>query len=192
MDLYPSELIEEWRPIPGYEGLYEASNLGRVRSAPGKVTSSSRFPHRTWAVRIMKPKYPRSRKRQDGRLSLWKDGRVKDHLVSRLIASAWLGPPADGMTVNHIDGDYTNNSPCNLEWISLSENIKKGFRDGLYDSIEHPIKIVDKNGIAHTFRSMAAASEWLGRNTGYVSYAVSKGRNTATDANGEKYAIYSQ
>lgn len=51
---------ELWKDIPGYEGLYQASNLGRIRSAPGKTTSSARYKVRVWKVRIIKAKTERS------------------------------------------------------------------------------------------------------------------------------------
>lgn len=189
MDLCHSNLTEEWRPIPGYEGLYEASNMGRVRSSPGKVTSNQRFEKRIWQSRVMKPKYPRAKKRQDGRLSLWKDGKSKDYLVSRLVASAWLGIPADGMTVNHIDGNYNNNSVDNLEWVTLRENIQKGFEDGLFNSFMRRVKLKTESGECFFFKSMSEASMWLGMNRGYISNIIAKGKAIATSRDGKKYTI---
>ena len=126
--------MEEWKAIPGYEGLYEASNLGRIRTAEGKVTYNTRFPHRVWKQRIMKFKYAmrKSGDHMDARVCLWKDRKEKTFLVSRLIAMTWCDGYSDGLTVNHKDGDTLNNCPENLEWISLADNIRHGFSKGLY------------------------------------------------------------
>jgi hypothetical protein len=126
--------MEQWKDIPGYEGLYQASTDGRIRTAEGKTTASARFPHRVWKQRIMKLKYQtrKSGRSKDARVCLWKDGKEKTFLVSRLVALAWCDGYADGLTVNHKDGDPMNNHPDNLEWISLADNIRHGFRTGLY------------------------------------------------------------
>lgn len=69
---------EEWKDIPGYEGLYQASTLGRIRTCEGKTTSSARFEKRVWKQRIMKQKLNKNRKgRIDARVCLWKDGKEK-------------------------------------------------------------------------------------------------------------------
>jgi hypothetical protein len=72
---------ELWKDIPGYEGLYQASNLGRIRSAPGKTTSSARYKVRVWKVRIIKAKTERrcrnSKGKMDERVELWKNGTHK-------------------------------------------------------------------------------------------------------------------
>lgn len=85
---------ELWKDIPGYEGLYQASNFGRIRSAPGKTTSSARYKVRVWKTRIIKPKTERrcrnSKGKMDERVELWKNGTHKTMLVSRLVAMAWV------------------------------------------------------------------------------------------------------
>lgn len=83
-----------WKEIPGYEGVYEASNTGLIRTVEGKTTWSSRFNGwRTWQQRTLKPKIyqPKGRTRRDERVTLYKGGEGKDYLVARLIASAFLG-----------------------------------------------------------------------------------------------------
>lgn len=182
-------MTEQWKPIPGYEGLYDASSFGRIRSAPGKTTSSARFPVRVWKSRIMKEKHPLSRKRQDARVSLWKDGVQQDHLVSRLVASAWIGPPDPGMTVNHINGDWTDNRPDNLEWLSIQDNIQDALDRGCFDSFCIQTTLVTKDGDCRCFRSMSEASRFLGRNSGYISNVLHKGRDTVTNVNGVRYSV---
>ena len=96
--------MEEWKDIPGYEGLYQASTLGRVRTCEGKVTSSARFPHRVWKQRILKQKVTKNRKgRYDSRIDLWNGKTHRTWLVSRLIAITWCSGYREGWTVNHIN-----------------------------------------------------------------------------------------
>lgn len=180
---------EEWRPVPGYEGIYDASSLGRIRSTPGKITSNARYSKRVWKERILKPKYPLSSKRRDARVTLWKDGASKDFLVSRLVASAWLGVPDQEMTVNHINGDYTDNRPANLEWVTLRDNIKMGYATGLYKSIQKSVILTPDDGPPIVFSSMCEASSFLGRNHGYISNLLVNGKCVAVAKNGASFEI---
>lgn len=124
---------EKWKDIPGYEKLYQASTLGRIRTCEGKTTSSARFSHRVWKQRILKQKCTKNLKgRKDCRVELWKDGKHKTFLVSRLIALTWCDGYKEGFTVNHINGDCLDNSANNLEWLSRGDNIRHGFANGLY------------------------------------------------------------
>ena len=124
---------EQWKDIPGYEGIYQASTFGRIRTCEGKVTSSARFPHRVWKQRILKQKCSTNIKgRMDLRIELWKGKEHKTYLVSRLIAFTWCSGYKDGYTVNHKNGDILDNRAENLEWLSRGDNIRHGFANGLY------------------------------------------------------------
>lgn len=160
--------MEQWRDIPGYEGLYEASNLGRIRTNSNKVTSNARFPVRHWKQRVMKLKYQkRSNGKMDARVCLWKDGKVKTFLVARLIALAWCDGYCEGMTVDHIDGDTENNSASNLEWVSMTDNIRRGFENGLFPTVR-PVTL-EIDGELRRYRSLAAASRAMGHSSSYLS-----------------------
>lgn len=173
-----------WKDVPGYEGLYQASDTGCVRSVDGKVTSSRRFNERHWNGRVMKG---RGDNYQTGkRVSLWKGGKRKDWLVARIVATTFLGEPPEGYTVNHKDGNRMNNAVDNLEWLSLADNIRHGFENGLY----HTQKRVSlqSGGVTWEFRSMAEASEFLCRSKGYVSGCLKK-RKAAISVDGESYTV---
>lgn len=105
---------EIWKPIVGYEGSYEVSNLGRVKSLT-RVTDRGR----KWRGRMMTP-YPM----RNGYLivTLWRNGRQRTQLVHRLVLAAFVGPPKGGQEGLHRDGNQTNNTLVNLAWGSHSEN----------------------------------------------------------------------
>lgn len=180
--------MEQWKDIPGYEKLYQASTHGRIRTCEGKTTASARFPHRVWKQRTLKQKVTTNYKgRTDARVSLWKEGKEKTWLVSRLIALAWCDGYSDGLTVNHINGNSLDNRAENLEWVSKAENIKKGFSDGLYKSVQNPVVLISGDDI-QSFASMAEASRFLGKNNGYI-HACLKYNRAATDRYGNRYKV---
>lgn len=179
--------MEQWKDIPGFDGIYQASDTGLIRSKPGKTTSNSRFTKRTWKTRILKTKFRKRNNRVDAAVTLWKDGKCKDYLVSRLIAMTWVDGYSPELTVNHIDGNPQNNNCSNLEWVTLAENIKKGLETGLFDSICSPIRLVSE-GEVKQFPSMVEASKFLGRNRGYIYNCLLHNR-PAKSADGKIYGI---
>lgn len=110
---------EVWKPIPGYEGFYEVSNVGNVRRIPG-------FHCKTY--KILKPKIT-----HDGyhETALCKNHKYKYIRTHRLVAMVFCEKPEGKTEVNHIDGDKLNNCAENLEWVTSSENQKHAYRLGL-------------------------------------------------------------
>lgn len=184
MNLYLSKV---WKDIPGYEGIYQASNFGEIRTVEGKTTHSKRHGKRVWKSRVLKS---RGENRVTGkRVSLWKNGKRKDFLVARLVATTFLGVPPEGFTVNHKDGNRLNNRIENLEWLSLADNIRHGFDTGLY-SFQKPITIFrEKDEQMFDFRSLAYADRFLHRSHGYTSGRLKKNHFTLFDDNGELYRV---
>ena len=114
--------MECWRWIPGYEGIYQVSTRGRVRSVDRWVTypdGSKRF----FKGRILKPG-----RGKNGYLfvSLYRDGKRHQILIHRLVAMAWLDNPENKPQINHLDEDKTNCSVENLSYCSAKENINWG------------------------------------------------------------------
>jgi len=164
--------MEKWKDIPDYEGIYQASNLGRIRTCKGKTTYTERHGVRHWKQRILKPK---GKTYSTGyRVSLWKDGKCKDWLVARLVAITFYGK--SNLTVNHINGNRLDNRLVNLEWCSLKENIQKGFETGLYKTQKSITLINKQTGEKQTFRSLSQASQFMKKSQGYLSAEIKKGR----------------
>ena len=180
---------EIWRDIPEYEGLYEASSHGRVRSKEGKVTYSEYHGKRVWKSRILKEKNPNKNGRRDRRVDLWKDGKSKTLLVSRIVAITFIPNPDNKKFINHIDGDHRNNHVENLEWATSTENNNHAFDNDLIGT-NIRIKLIRKSdNKKYEFRSMARASEFLGRNKGYISSLIKRGKVFAECGDGYKYEI---
>lgn len=122
-------------------------------------------------------------------VTLWKDGQSRKYLVARLIAAAFIEDLLDSsMTVNHIDGNRRNNHTENLEWLTREENIKHGFKTGLYGNNQKCV-ILDDLVCVSKFESMSEAARYLGRTVGYVSNAM-KRSNRIKGIDGTEYKAY--
>lgn len=175
---------EIWKDIPDYEGLYEASSLGRIRTKQGKTTYTEKHGIRHWQSRIMSG---RGNLRTTGkRVGLWKNGKCKDWLVARLVAITFLGQPTKEVdTVNHKNGDRLDNRIENLEWLSLADNLRHAFNTGLMPY--HKIRLYNDD-CDLKFRSMTLASRFIGRNEGYISLCLQKNRKI-TGADKKEYNV---
>ena len=114
-------MIEIWKPIKNYEGCYEISNLGRVKSLSRQVKGG-----RTTEELILKPI-----KNSHGYLQvdLCLNGKMKHHKIHRLVAEAFISKDDDTKnTVNHKDYNKHNNCVDNLEWLSNRENVQDYFK----------------------------------------------------------------
>lgn len=117
-------------PVKGYEGLYEVSNMGRVRSLDRTVSAAD---GRTMHIksRVLSTAGKSGRDRNYPAVTLWSENVGRTVQVHRLVAMAFLGPPQEGMMVDHIDGDTTNNTASNLEWVTCGENNRRAYEIGL-------------------------------------------------------------
>lgn len=118
---------EMWRSVVGWEGLYEVSQIGSVRSVE-RIAES--YGGRKW---LRPSTVIKQRHNCQGYLLVnLSDGkRYKTVAVHRLVALAFLGPHPIGITVNHKDGDKNNNTIENLEYCTMAENLQHALRTGL-------------------------------------------------------------
>lgn len=113
---------EVWLPVVGYEGLYEVSDQGRVRS----IARIKRY--RTYGGRILKPALNRNYLC----VGLCRDGTSTTRSVHSIVAEAFLGPKADGTVVRHGPNGNLDNTPSNLSYGTQADNINDKRRDGTW------------------------------------------------------------
>ena len=171
---FPEPILagEEWLIVPGYEGLYEVSNLGRVRSIGGTTSRRAGY-------RILK--HGLCGTVDYFYVSLCQNGKTRNHLIHRLVAMAFLGePPSMAYEVNHKNGNTHNNTVDNLEWTTKSGNIKHAFALGLampLGGASHPSAKLSWDQ-ADTIREQYAVG-----GTSYAKLAVQYGVTAGTISN---------
>lgn len=125
---------EIWRDIVDYEGLYQVSNLGRVRSLDRYVKTT---PNGIETTRLHKGKILTPKINRYAQVALSKNGVPSYHYIHRLVAIAFIPNPDNKPEVNHINGlEKLNNCVDNLEWATRKENEQHKHANGLYVSTE--------------------------------------------------------
>lgn len=127
--------MEIWKDIKGYEGKYQISSLGRVKSLARKFANGK-------TDIILKTKIELGYEK----VSFSENNKTKTCRVHRLVAEAFIPIVKDKDHVNHIDGNKSNNKAENLEWCTPKENAAHAIKTGLinYENKTRPIKGVDK------------------------------------------------
>lgn len=167
------QMKEVWKDIEVYEGIYQVSNLGRVK----RVTTG----------RILK-----SSKNRGGYLyvNLCKNGKYKTHKIHRLVSQAFIPNPENKPEINHIDEDKSNNVISNIEWSTRKENNNHGTRNER-TSKKQSIPIIATNlktGESKEFYGTSECARQLGLNQSSIT-SVLKGRNKQTGGYIFEYAI---
>lgn len=138
--------IANWKPVAGYEGFYEISDLGQVKSLARviEVVRRSAIVRQRIRERLMKLSADR-----DGYLqvTLSRDGAVEFRKVHHLVLSAFVGPRPDGLEAAHLDNNPANNRVANLAWIDHQSNLDQ--------QIEHGTRVL---GAKHWFAKLTEAS----------------------------------
>ena len=178
---------EIWQPIPEYEGHYEASNYGNVRSIPKRINQKSRggnwysreYPGMVLAKSILNNGYEA--------VGLSKSGRMTGKLVHRLVLSAFEPNTENKRTVNHKNGIRNDNNIGNLEWATTSENISHSYRElgrrapmqGMTGIAHHASKpVIQKNQDGSIARQWDAAMDAV--RCGFDSSCISRCCNGAS------------
>lgn len=167
-------MTEVWKDIPGYEGRYQVSDLGRVRA----VSFPQRYLLRNGeeAFRIVRERILAQQKQNSGYMlvHLYLDNQRKALTVHRIVAQAFV--PGSGRTVNHRNGVKTDNRACNLEWLSYSENLEHAVATGLRRNPNKAVgwRCVGKTETVQIFASISAAE----RTTKTCHTAISRSANS--------------
>lgn len=141
-----------WRDIPGYEGLYQVSSLGRVKRLNSRCGAIYRKEH------LLKP-FIRDRYKS---VRLSKNNRVKNYNIHVLVAKTFISNPNNYEVINHIDGDKFNNIISNLEWCTQSHNCNHAVKNDIA-SKQYSVTITDLNNDSKLhFKSTSLASKYLG------------------------------
>ena len=142
---------EIWKDVAGYEGFYQVSNKGNVRSVERKDSIG-----RKCGGRILKPI---NNRRGYLRVILWKNGKYKTNFIHRLVAEAFVPNPDNLPQVNHLDEVKTNNELSNLEWCDSKHNVNYGTRnDRAAQAQSKKVRAVNaKTGEVVTFNSTVEA-----------------------------------
>lgn len=124
---------EIWKDIRGYKGLYRISSLGKVES----IERINYFPYKgVLRKRIIGGILLKQKINTYGYfcIALCKNGKMKHYILSNLIGKHFIPNPDNKFAINHKDGNKLNNNINNLEWLSVSENLKHAHRTGLIDN----------------------------------------------------------
>lgn len=143
-------MIEEWKDIEGYEGLYEVSNLGNVRSlGNGKSNKSKEI--------LLK-----SRKNKYGylQIGLCKDGKQKTYRIHRLVAQAFIPNPENKKEIDHINTVRDDNRVENLRWSTRVENINNNLSKIKYSDCRFSFKNHKAKSILQFNNNMELVKKW--------------------------------
>jgi len=170
--------VETWKDIKGYEGLYQVSNLGRVKSLKRTVIKKNgRKQHRK--ERILKPLADRNGYLQ---VVLYNGyGKRKISLVHRLVCKVFHENPENKPCVNHIDENKANNTASNLEWCTYEENLSHGTRTAkAAKALGKAVGQYTLEGeLIKVWQSTMEVKRQLGFHSGNISKATNGKRKTA-------------
>lgn len=135
-------LVEMWKNVRGYEGIYVVSSMGYVKSVKREIigVDGVRKPVHEKVLKASKSKSTERHPLQRLTVELWKDNKRKRVLVHRLVAEAFVENPDNKPQVNHKDGNPQNNNYNNLEWVTNSENVKHAYANNLIRKVYNPIR----------------------------------------------------
>ena len=171
---------EEWRPVLGYEGYYEVSSIGRVRSLP-RVRFVKRRTGTEFTMR-MAGKVLALCLNKDGYLSgnMCIDGRRKNFEVHRLVCEAFHGPAPEGHEAAHNDGVRTNCRASNLRWATPANNTADKFLHGtMLHGPSHPRAKLTPDNVRY-IRRADRSSKILAKEFGVCPSVIKAARSGKT------------
>lgn len=162
---------EAWNDIPGYEGKYQVSNMGRVKSLSREIHSKNQNGEFTWISRerMLRP----GKHDKGGHLSVVLNDPRKTCMVHQLVMLAFVGPPPERMCVLHANGNASDNRLGNLRYDTQSENVYDVYRQG---KAWKALTADDVGGIKFGLWCGISCAE-IGRMFGVGHQAISKIKN---------------
>jgi HNH endonuclease/NUMOD4 motif len=162
-EIKPTLLLDYWKPIVGYEGIYEVSCTGRVRRLVGNKNT---YPGKILRATVQKGNYPR--------VALHNGKKSGKRRVHQIVAEAFIGPIPENHEVNHIDTDHLNPRASNLEYLTHSDNMKHALASGKLDGFmaaNGKKAVLDNEKVAH-IRTLAQSE--------LKAYSIESGIHLAT------------
>lgn len=152
-------MSEIWKNVPGYEGLYQVSSNGRVKSLDRCVMVKNGYngqTSRSLKGVILKPVLVRGYQA----VTMHKNGNGRLMKIHRLVAEAFIPNPINKPQVNHKDGDKLNNCVKNLEWCTSLENQMHAIHKGLKTGMEKAKEVIRDDGVVFpSLKDAAIGSE---------------------------------
>lgn len=181
---FDKKVMEIWKDIKGYEGYYQVSNLGRVKSLNTRL--KYRYGYRTRKGRILKPSISH---KGYFKITLSKNNKSRNATIHRTVAQAFIPNPENKPCTNHKNGIKTDNRVENLEWCTISENTQHAYDTGLKVTSEKLKEInrirVSKRVInirsGKCYRSLKEASEDTGITYDILRYNLRDNAKNKTD-----------
>ena len=128
--------VEEFKDIKGYEGLYQISNFGRIKSLKRDCGNQYCDIDKILSLKMDSYGYPQQ--------VLCKNGKRKSHKIHRLVAIHFIENIENKAQINHINGIKTDNNVTNLEWTTMSENIVHAYS----------LRLIDRRGVKNTMSKL--------------------------------------
>jgi hypothetical protein len=163
-------MSEIWKDIEGYEGLYQVSNTGMVKSLGKKVIYKKS--HRTLKEKMLKPsEYPYCR------VALSKEGVINQYSVHRLVAKAFITNHENKRQINHKNCVKTDNRVENLEWATVRENTTHAYENIMIEGIQKIVLDIN-NGVY--YYSARDAARTYGVSSSYMINMLNNKINNKT------------
>lgn len=155
-------MVEIWKDIPGYEGYYQVSNMGRIKSLErisfrnnGKSENAKYYlKERILNIQTQTQGY--------SQIVLSKNGVRKTFRLHIIVAKLFVENPLKKTYVNHIDGNKKNNKASNLEWVTAKENMVHAYKTGLVNHYKRKVLQLDENdNVLNKFDSLKEAADYV-------------------------------
>lgn len=171
-------VMEEWKDIPGYEGMYQASNLGNIKSVQ-RFVKQHNGGKQVKKEHLLKPS--KSKTHSYYSVVLSKNGKHKSFLVHRLVWITFNGPIPQGLEVNHLNENTLDNNLTNLNLLSHKDNMNWGtHNERVIAPQRKPVLQLSKdNQVIQQFSSTAQASRETGICQGDISRCCNGKHKTA-------------